>query len=82
MSARLRTNYAALNVLPFSFRDEFNDSWEKFEKEMLDLYELKEAEKTKFNTMYYGAIEAVDQKSKAMIADYKLLKKKARGSHL
>lgn len=60
------------------FRDEFNDSWEKYEKEMLDLYELKEAEKTKFNTMYFGAIEAVDQRSKAMIADYKLLKKKTK----
>merc|ERR1712070_51840 len=32
--------------------------------------------KAKFYEMYYGAIEAVDQNSKAMIADYKQLKKK------
>lgn len=60
------------------FRDEFNDTWDKYEKDMLDLYQQKEDEKASFNKMYFGAIEAVDQRSKAMVADYKLLKKKTK----
>merc|ERR1712070_232190 len=60
------------------FKDSFSDGWEKFEKQMLDLYQNKEEEKRKFYEMYHGAIEAVDQKSKAMIAEYKLRKKKIK----
>lgn len=60
------------------FRDEFNDTWDKYEKDMLDLYQQKEDQKASFNKMYFGAIEAVDQRSKAMVADYKLLKKKTK----
>lgn len=60
-----------------SFRDEFTDSWEKYEVAMMDLYGLKVKEKAEFQKMYLGAIEAVDQKSKAMIGEFKLLKKKA-----
>jgi len=58
------------------FRDAFADAWEKYEKQMLELDGQKDEEKAKFYEMYYGAIEAVDQNSKAMIADYKQLKKK------
>lgn len=60
-----------------SFRDEFTDSWEKYEVAMMELYDRKVKEKAQFQTMYLGAIEAVDQKSKVMISDFKLLKKKA-----
>jgi len=59
-----------------NLQEAFTDAWDKFEKQMLSLYNRKEEEKKKFYTIYYGAIEAVDQKSKAMITDYKLLKKK------
>jgi len=61
-----------------SFRDEFTDSWEKYEVAMMDLYGLKVKEKAEFQKMYLGAIEAVDQKSKAMIGEFKLLKKKTK----
>ena len=64
-----------------SLQEAFTDAWDKFEKQMLSLYNRKEEEKKKFYTIYYGSIEAVDQKSKAMITDYKLLKKKVPTSH-
>merc|ERR1711988_138160 len=49
------------------FKDEFQDSWVKYEADMLELHELKESEKSKFFSMYYTAIEGVDQTSKAMV---------------
>jgi len=60
------------------FKDDFGELWDKFEKDMLVLYERKEEEKAKFEKMYYGAIEAVDQSSKGLVSDYKLLKKKTK----
>jgi len=60
------------------FRDQFNDEWDKFEVEMLELYEKKTGEVSKFQTMYHGAIEAVDQQSKGLVADFKLHKKKTK----
>merc|ERR1712118_494413 len=38
----------------------------------------RKSQKRNFQKMYLGAIEAVDQKSKAMIMDYKLYKKQTR----
>jgi len=60
------------------FKDVFNDTWEKFEAEMLELYDSKHSEKKKFSDMYYSAIEAVDQQSKTMISAYKLNKKQVK----
>ena len=60
----------------YSFADDFKDAWESFRVAMLEHYENKTDEKRKFDLNYYGAIENVDQQSKKMIADYKLLKKK------
>lgn len=60
------------------FKDDFGDLWDVFKVRMLELNTEKEEELAKFEKMYYGAIEAVDQKSKGMIADYKLLKKKTK----
>lgn len=60
------------------FRDAFGDEWDKFQAEMLELFNKKENEVQNFKTMYFGAIEAVDQESKTLIADYKLFKKKAK----
>lgn len=60
------------------FKDEFGDAWEKYEKQMLELFELKSEEESKFHKMYHGAIEAVDQKSKDMVADFKLRKKSVK----
>ena len=45
---------------------------------MLELYDKKVDEKRKFDLNYFGAIESVDQQSKKMISDFKLLKKKVR----
>lgn len=58
------------------FQDDFKDAWESFKVAMLDLYDQKVDEKKKFDLNYFGAIEAVDQQSKKMIADYKMLKKR------
>jgi len=60
------------------FKDEFGDAWEKYEKQMHELYDLKEAEVAKFHKMYHGAIEAVDQKSKDAVTDFKLCKKNTK----
>lgn len=60
------------------FADDFKDGWESFKTNMLDLYNRKVDEKKKFDRNYYGAIEAVDQQSKKMISEYKLLKKRTK----
>lgn len=57
------------------FNDDFKDTWDAFKLVMLDLYEKKVDEKKKFDLNYFGAIENVDQQSKKMISDFKLLKK-------
>jgi len=60
------------------YNDAFKETWDAFKTAMLELYDKKVDEKRKFDLNYFGAIESVDQQSKKMISDFKLLKKKCK----
>lgn len=60
------------------YKDEFGESYAAFEEDMLRISEHKQEEIQKFESMYNAGIEAVDQQSKSLVADFKLLKKRTK----